>query len=146
MPKLALTPEQKAERKALKIAAEAAARIQRELEEKKRIETFKAGLPKRLMDAQALALKLGVLTRVELTETGPSVSFKYEDHSGKFYINDTLTYESEEWDVENIESTLDQLDKKHKEYEARRLVAQSVFGNLTEEQKSAVKEFIHYLR
>lgn len=146
MPKIALTPEQKAERKALKIAAETAARLQRELEEKARLEAFKAGLPKRLMDAQALASKLGVSTHVELTATGPSVRFEYEDHSDNFYIDDTLTYESQEWDVEYIEGKLNELDEKHKAYEARKLVAQSAFGALTDEQKAAVKEFIRYLK
>lgn len=146
MPKKILTVEQKALNKALKKQAEEDARIKYEFEKQAALESYKVELPKRLMTAQATAAKLGVATHVELIESGVSVRFEYEDHIEKIYIDETVTYNTEEYEIEMLEYKLRQLKDSVEEHDRRRLVADSVFKSLTDEQKSCVKEFISYMR
>lgn len=140
------TPEERAMRKALKLAEEANARTAYEAERVAADAVYKAGLPKRLMDAQALASSCGVATHVELTANGPSVRFEYEDHSRKSYIDEKLTYQSEEWEVECLEGHLRALKAERDAAAARLVLAQSVFNRLTDEEKVAIKENIAWLR
>ena len=141
-----LTPEQKTAAKALRLQADADARMKAEFEQAAVLAAFKAGLPKRLMDAQALATSLCSSTHVELTESGPSVRFEYEDHGNKIYIDTTLTYNSEEWEVASLESDLNTV-KLAKEEDARKLAcAKSAWGNLTDDQQACIKKYIHYLK
>lgn len=118
----------------------------REAQEQARAEAALAAylltVPKRLMDAQALAQSLGVGVNVRLTETGPSVHF-YDESK---VIDDTLTYQTEEWELEYMERKLRdmKIDQEAKIY--RRGVAQDVFATLSREQKEAIIENIRYLR
>jgi len=146
MAKPKLTTEERAMRKALKLAEEANARMTYEAEKAAADAVYKAGLPKRLMDAQALAGSCGVATHVELTATGPSVRFEYEDHSHKSYIDETLTYKSEEWEVEFLEGKLRDLKALRDAAAARLLLAKTVFAKLTDDEKIALKENIMWLR
>jgi KaiC/GvpD/RAD55 family RecA-like ATPase len=141
-----LTPEQKAAAKALRLQADADARMKAEFEYEAAKEKFKAELPKRLMDAQALAVSIWVATHLELTESGPSVRFEYEDHGNKVYIDTTLTYNSEEWEVASLESDLNTV-KLAKEEDARKLAcAKSAWETLTDDQQACLKKYIHYLK
>ena len=144
MPKIEKTPEQKAYAKAVKAQAAADAKIKYQLEQAAELAAYKAALPKRLMDAQARASKLGVKNEVILTETGPEVVF-YNEESG-FYIETTLSYNSDEWDVEHLESQLQTLQNRDDLKEKRRSCAQSAWNNLDDDQKSCLREWITWMR
>ena len=133
-------------RRAKRLAEEAEIRRQYELNEAEHIAMYKATIPKRLMDAQAMACHLGVSTHVSLTETGPSVRFECEDHTNKIYIDDIITYNTEEWELESLERKLNELKKAQDEYNDRRIVANMVWDKLTPDQKHAIKEQIAYLK
>ncbi len=105
---------------------------------------YLATVPKRLMDAQALALKVGVDVTVALTETGPSVRFFHDDNP---YISDTVTYQVEEWELECLEKNLQTIKDEQDAAQSRLKLAQDVWANkLSHEEKSAIKEFIFHLR
>lgn len=140
------TPEERALRKSLKLASEAYDAMVALEAAAAADAIYKAGLPKRLMDAQALAGSCGIASHVELTANGPSVRFEYEDHSHKNYIDETLTYQSEEWEVECLEGKLRDLKASCDAAAARLALAQSAFNKLTEDEKGAVKENIMWLR
>ncbi len=141
-----MTPEERALRKAARLALEAEANQRWEAERAAQLATFKAGLPKRLMDAQALASHCGIAVHIELIESGPSVRFEYEDHHRKIYIDSTLTYDSDEWAVSDVEGQLAFLKTTQDKEAARRVLAQAAFTKLTDDEKSAMKDYIHYLR
>jgi len=133
-------------RKAARIAQEAETRRLYELNSAALIEMYKATIPKRLMEAQELACHLGVSAQVGLTDTGPSVLFRCEDHTNKIYIDEVVTYDTEEWQLESLERNLKDLKKAHDEYNDRRIVADTVWDKLTSYQKHAIKEHIAYLK
>jgi hypothetical protein len=103
-------------------------------------------VPKRLLEAQALAQKLGVSVHLSLTETGPSVHFEYSDQREKIYIDETLTYQTEQWEMESLESQLHRIKEAQEERAERLKIAQAVFDRITPLEKAAIKEFIHSLR
>ena len=133
-------------RRAKRLAEEAETRRLYELNSVALIAMYKATIPKRLMDAQAIACHLGVSTHVSLTETGPSVRFECEDHTNKIYIDSIITYNTEEWEIDTLETRLNELKIAHDEYNARRIVAQDVWGKLSANEKHAIKEQIAYLK
>lgn len=141
-----LTPEEKAAKK-LAREAERAAEEQRYKEERAAYEAaYKASIPKRIKDAEKLAHNVGVAVHMELTETGPEVRFEYENHSKKIYIDRTLTYNSDEWELEDVETDLVRIKTEQDAYQARKAIAQAVFDTLSPDQKFALKEHIHYLK
>jgi hypothetical protein len=146
MPKEKLTPEQKSAARSLKLQTEADAKIKYDFQRAAALAEYKAALPKRLLDAHALASSLCVATHVELTATGPSVRFEHEDHSKKLYLDSTLTYESESWEVESVEDWLKDIKHAKEESERRLQCAKSAWSNLEEDQRSCIKEFIHSLK
>jgi hypothetical protein len=105
---------------------------------------FMKMLPKRLMDAQALATDVGVTVNVRLIASGPAVSFMRDQGDG--YINYTLTYDSDEWEVSCLENQLKELKEKQDAARVRQQLAQDTFNKLSVEERAAIKEFIHYLR
>lgn len=108
------------------------------------VTAFKATLPMRLMAAQTLASCVSVPSTVSLTATGPSIHFGSSDYSSGF--DDTLTYESEEWEVEHVERKLRDLKEEQEARQRRRGIADDVWKNkLTADEKAALKEFISYL-
>lgn len=133
-------------RRAKRLAEEAETRRQYELNAAEYDIKYKLTIPKRLMDAQAIACHLGVSTHVSLTETGPSVRFECEDHTNKIYIDSIITYNTEEWEIDTLETRLNELKIAHDEYNARRIVAQDVWGKLSANEKHAIKEQIAYLK
>ena len=133
-------------RRAKRLAEEAETRRLYDLNSVALIAMYKATIPKRLMDAQAIACHLGVSTHVSLTETGPSVRFECEDHTNKIYIDSIITYNTEEWELDTLETRLNELKIAHDEYNARRIVAQDVWGKLSANEKHAIKEHIAYLK
>ena len=143
-PKQKQTPEQKALAKSIKIQAAADARMKQEFERAAELAAYKAGLPKRLMEAQGRASKLGVRNEVTLTETGPEVTF-YNDESGH-YIETTLSYNSDDWEVESLERDLQLLQDRLDLAEKRQAIAKSAWNTLDEDQKSCLREYINYMR
>lgn len=127
--------ESKEERQAREALEQAAA--------EKALEAYLLTVPKRLMDAQALAQSLGVGVNVSLIETGPRVHFYDESN----VIDDTLTYQTEEWELEYLERKLRdmKIDQDARVY--RRGIAEDAWKNkLTETERAALKENIHWLR
>jgi hypothetical protein len=117
-------------------------------EESKRQEAIEkaaylASLPKRLMDMQALAISVGISVDVTLTSTGPSVQFHYETRTGG--INETLTYTSEEWKVNYVQDSINNLKEKQDAAAARTIVARGVISKLSVDEKLALKENIWLL-
>jgi len=124
-----------------------AAREQREQEAAEAaLAVYRASIPARLMHATALASGLGVSADVSLTATGPSVHFYTPWEENKIGIDERITYETEEWELEAVERMLAQLKEEQDARAARRVVAQSVFDSLSTEQKAAIKEHIYMLR
>ena len=99
-------------------------------------------VPKRLMDAQALAQDLGVSVNVKLTATGPSVHFFCE----AAVIDDTLTYQVDEWELEYLERKLRDLKEEKVARAVRVSLAQDAFARLTDAERQAIKENIYMLR
>lgn len=129
------TKEERAERLAREEAAAQAA-----------LEAYFATVPKRLMEAQALANSLYVSTSVTLGPDGPIVHFEYESEKYKSYIDATLTYQTEEWELESLEQRLRELKESIDAEKQRFAYAQAIWTTLSETDRKALKEFIHTLR
>ena len=96
-----------------------------------------------MMEAQALAGEVGVDTRVALTPTGPEVFFIWRNHETDYTMEDSISYESEEWQVDYVETKLRDLKTAILAARMRKQIAQDVWANkLTETEKACVKEFI----
>ena len=106
------------------------------------LEAYLLTVPKRLMDAQALAQDLGVNVNVKLTATGPSIYF-YDDAA---VIDDTLTYQTEEWELEYLERKLRDMKEEKVARAARISLAQDAFARLSDAERAAIKENIYMLR
>jgi len=126
-------------------------RILREAAENQAIlvakEAFKATMPARLMQLQAISFGAGVNTRVSLTAAGPSVEFtRYEyDNKGSSF-EETLTYDSEEWEVDHVERMIRAFKEEIDARAARRTLAESTWKSLGEADRRAIKEFITCLQ
>ena len=143
-PKSKPTPEQKALARAVKEQAETDARIKWEFEQAAALAAYKAALPKRLIEAQGRASKLGVRNEVTLTETGPEVTF-FNDENG-YYIETTLGYNSHDWEVESLERDLQLLQDRLDLAEKRLAIAKSAWDTLDEDQKSCLREYNTWMR
>ena len=142
-----LTSEQKAANKILTKIQEIEDAKVYELQQQEHLAMYKASIPKRMMDAQALASILGgVAVHLKLTETGPSVRFEYENHRSKIWIDDTITYDTEEWELECLEAKLMEIKVARDACEARLIVAQGAWNRLSDEERAAIKEHHLYLR
>lgn len=109
------------------------------------LEAYLATVPKRLMEAQALANSLYVSTSVSLGPDGPIVHFEYESEKYKSYIDATLTYQSEKWELESLEKRLAELKEKIEAEKARLAAAKAAWANLSEADRKVLKEFIYQL-
>lgn len=103
-------------------------------------------VPKRLLEAQALAQNLGVSANLSLTESGPSVHFEYKSESENVYIDTTITYQTEQWELESLESSLESIKAAHHARRQRLIIAQAIFDRITPFEKAAIKEHIYTLR
>lgn len=106
---------------------------------------FRASVPARLARAKALAERLGVNTSVVLTETGPEVSFHYESGIQQMYISAIVSYTVEEWEMDSLEASLNDLAALIEAAAARRRLAEDTWKLLTVEQRVAIKENIYAL-
>jgi len=140
---MTITPEERSQKKAARLAANLAAQKRRDEEEAAERADLLKTLPKRLMDAQALANSLGVRVSVNLSETGPIVHFGEYDGPGD--IDTELTYQSDCWEIEWLEKRLQYLKEEQAARAARLRLAKDTWGNLKQEEKDAIKEFIHSL-
>ncbi len=128
------------EEKQLRIAAEEhLALIQKQ--------NFRATMPERLMQLQAISSAAGVNTRVFLNAKGPGVEFtRYEyDNKGSSF-EETLTYDSEEWEVDHVERMIRAFKEEIDARAARRALAESTWKSLGEADRRAIKEFITCLQ
>jgi len=139
-----MSAEERALRKEAREKITEVEKAEYELKAAAKLATYKAGLPKRLMDAQARALKLFVRCDVGLTESGPEVSFYY--NQGDDFVDITLSYNSDEWAVVFLEGKLRNLQDQVDLRAARRLIAQNIWTTLDQEQKSCLLEHIEYLK
>lgn len=112
---------------------------QREVERKE----FLVTLPKRMFEAQALAQSLSISTVLSLTDKGPSLHFYNDDNP---YIDTTINYDSNFWEMDSIEDTLKTLKVAADARAARRKRAQEVFSGLSVEDREAIKENIYSLK
>ena len=140
------TAEQKAANKILKKIQETEDAKAYELQQQEHLAMYKASIPKRMMEAEALASHLGVAVHVSLLATGPAARFEREDHHDRDYVDITITYETEEWELETLEGILASLKAKHDASEARLIVARGAWNRLSDEEKIAIKEHYGYLR
>lgn len=106
------------------------------------LEAYLLTVPKRLMDAQALAQNLGISVTVNLTEKGPSVYF----HDEKNQLDDTFTYQTDQWELEYLERKLQAIKDEKVARAVRVSLAQDAFARLTEAERVAIKENIFMLR
>jgi hypothetical protein len=110
---------------------------QQEAERQLKHKAYLDSVPKRLMDAHALAQDLMIDTRVTLTATGPAVYISIDGY------DQTLTYQTEQWELERVEEFLDGKktlrDFRHQQY----LIAKEAFSKLSDEVKAAIKQHIH---
>jgi len=105
---------------------------------------YRETIPTRLMVAVATAQEVGVNTKINLISSGPSVRF-YDD-SGEGYLDETISYNTEEWELEHLERILSTRKDEKDARTRRRGIAQDVWQNkLTVEEKAALKENIHSL-
>jgi len=123
----------------------AARRAQEEAAAQAALEAYLASVPKRLMEAQALANSLYVSTSVTLGPDGPIVHFEYESEKYKSYIDATLTYQTEEWKLESLEQRLKDLKETIDAEKARLAAAKAVWLTLPESDRKVLKEFIYML-
>jgi len=118
---------------------EKAALLEKQLaEDLKAAAEFRQSMPKRLFELTAAAQAEGVRVETNLTETGPEVKFYFTEG----YDADVITYETEFWIVESVEDHVSKIRQSRIDREARKILARTAFNKLTEEEKSALKEFI----
>lgn len=103
---------------------------------------FRKSIPKRMLEAQVLAEKLGVSSHLVLTAIGPKLVFN-DDHNG--FYDDEIHYESDEWEIENIEGKLKEIQVEQDAKAKRYILAKETFEKLSKEERVALKEFIHCL-
>ena len=101
------------------------------------------GLPKRIFEAQSMASMItGITVITSLAPTGPIIQFQNQEP----YIDTTLTYQSEKWEMENLEEILLKIKAQKVAFKLQALRAQEIFGSLSSEDKVALRTHIHSLR
>jgi len=109
-------------------------------------QNFKMTMPAKLAELRKLAPDAGVNVRIDLTETGPIVEFTRWNHDNRGNdFEETITYDTEQWEVESIERRLHEFREEINSRIRRRGVAEDTWARLTAEEKAAVKEFIIHL-
>ena len=131
--------ETKEERRALE-EAEEFGKAQAALEE------YYDSLPKRMMEAQALASEVGIRTSITLTPKGAAVTFHWPDDSNNYSYDEIINYETEPWELDLVETKLKELKAAKVAAELRLQIAKDVYAKLSETERACLKEFINYLR
>lgn len=128
-----MTPEERAAKEEI-----------RRIEEKAAREKFLASLPLRLLNAQALARSLGTVdVYVSNNDAGLSVTFKQGKNP---YLDTTITMESDEWNMDELERELADIKRVQDEYQARYHFARSVWNRLSDTERNVITEFIDHLK
>jgi hypothetical protein len=124
-----------AERRLQEAADEAEAKLAKE--------ALRLAMPSRLMQLFARAQGVNISANIKLIASGVEMTVYHDGHP---HIDSTLTYDSEEWEVEMVEDSIDLLKADIDARNARKGIAQDVWTNkLTPEERAALKEFIHSL-
>lgn len=120
-------------------------RVNAEYEEQCRKEQaeFELTIPKRMVEIQALASKLAISTRIELTDNGPILFIYLREGADD---EESISYKSEIYEVKYIEDVLERLKNEKEEKAIRFSIAQSVWSKLTVEERVALKEHILFVR
>ena len=128
------------EEKQLRIAAEEhLALIQKQ--------NFRATMPARLMELQAISFAAGVNTRVSLTANGPCVEFTRFDYDKKGNdFEEALTYDSEVWEVDHVGRMILAFKEEIDARAARRELAEEAWKGLPLKERAVIKEFITSLQ
>ena len=124
----------------------AARMLQEEQVQLAALATYRASIPKRMMEAQALAESVGVSVRVTLIDSGPKLTFRFPYSNDEGYYMEELTYETEEWSLEGVESLLREIKGEQDTKTIRRKLAEETWKNLSDLEKAAIKENIYGLR
>jgi len=127
-----------------RLTAEEKRRIleEQEAEDKRAREAFRLTIPGRFKQLNELAKQVGVSTTITLTSDGVQLEFLY---TGTPYIESSLTYDSEEWEVDHVERDLKKIKDEIDAKAARFSLAKTVWARLDDTEKVAVKEFINSL-
>lgn len=120
-------------------------RVLREQEEEEARQAkiaFRASMPARLKKITELAKEVGVDYTISLTDSGVVVTINREKNP---YMDYTLSYESDQWEVEDAESSLQYIRREIEARIERQALAKGAWEKLSYDEKNAVKEFIHSL-
>jgi hypothetical protein len=105
---------------------------------------FQATLPSRMLHLQAMAKEIGNMSsEVTLIPSGACLRIWENSHIGLF--DQTISYDSEEWEIEYTERILGEKKKAVDERAARFKLAKVIWDKLSVEEKAAVKEHISSL-
>ncbi len=138
------TKEQKTVTTALRVAASRDRQMKAEFELAENKAKFRASLPKRFKEMQLFAESLDVSTSVGLTEVGPTLRF-YVYNDGHNELDITISYESEEWEIDHASSVLSNIDENKKRVARELTLAKDAFALLTPEEQTFVKLYIKQL-
>jgi hypothetical protein len=103
---------------------------------------FLLTVPMRLLDAQALAIELGISTNVRSSATGTEVSF-YDSTS---LVDYKMGYDCEKWKLVELESDLFALKDARDYRELRRTAAMDAWAKISPQDQPLIKEFINILK
>lgn len=126
--------------------ARAAIRAEAALAESIAMVEYKATIPKRMMEAQALATSLHLACSVSLTMAGPTLSIASNDRHCTDYYDYNIGYESEEWELCHLEDFLTRMKEEADALVVQKALAQATWAQLSEAEKIAIKAHIHSLR
>lgn len=119
---------------------ERAAREKREQEARELASAeFRKTLPERLMKIVAKYQSISNYPDVKLTASGPSVRFY---HDGEFFVDEVLTYESDEWDVQHVETAIDTEISVRAAAKQRYEQARSAWEKVAPADRILIREFI----
>ena len=102
-------------------------------------EAFRKSMPAKMAALRMLAQSIGVSTDIQLNEFGPVVKF-YDEIS----IDTELTYDSEQWRVEQLEETFMNIKAAQDEAARKKELAREIWDRMTTEEKVLIKDHIKY--
>ena len=117
-----------------------------DLEKKAEQEKYIASLPSRMHEAKKKIHHLGGGAEIDADSVGFILIVNYDNRSTNCCIEATIGYNSEPWELEELERQLDREITLKQEKDARIALAQQVFDRLTKEEKDALSENFHIIR
>ena len=103
---------------------------------------FRAGLPKRIFEAQALASTIGVCATVVLTPDGPSVTFSWHEEGDQYSTEETVNYYADEWRIDYIERKLQEIKETQEENKRKLVRAKEIMNGLDDYDKDCLKKYM----